>query len=74
MREDIDHSGIRPNGTVEGHYTETHWRPVKGVGIRDGMLIILIDAGPTDIEIRLPESVIAETHETLKAAREKARP
>ena len=70
MREQIDRSGVRPDGTVEGYYVETHWRPVLDVGTRDGMLIVVLDDGPTNIEIRLAEAVIAEAYETLKADRE----
>jgi len=46
--------GIRPNGTIEGNFVETHYQRCERIELRDGYLAVRMDAGAVDAETRIP--------------------
>ncbi len=48
------HEGIRPNGTIEGRFVETHYQHCERIELRPGYLAVVLDGGGVDGETRIP--------------------
>lgn len=52
--------GVDDDRIVEGHIVETYYCPIKGLVEAEGYLRVVGDNDFTDVEIRIPYSVLKE--------------